>query len=305
MSNSVYNQGITQQSLYQPQMMQPQPMSTIPQSGANPSGDQPQLINPQPSAAQTTNVNSNQIQQTQPYATIPPGYQPAATYPMTCSPQNAPKAGVSAVNIQIFNPTAGAPDAAAGTMCYPNSSWYNPGMGMYPYPLPTPYPVVCPQSAPSTQQPAAAPVTTPSAEEKKMKDKDVVPLSDEYLKTIENYLNNSNPDIRMQGVKELLNRFKELDTRKEDPALTNLLNKSLQDPDPNVRMVAMTTLSSGYANGNQKTSKILNQIQQTPNVYGEDSKLASQALLKMASKPTTIQVEDKGEPKKEKKEEQV
>lgn len=278
MSNSVYNQGV-QQTMYQP--VAAQNMAAV-----------------QPAATQV----STQPQQV-PQTNIPMGYQPVASYPVMTPQSNAPKAGVSAVNIQIFNPTAGSPDAAAGMMNYPQSSWYGPqGMGMYPYPLPMPYAYPVPSQQPAqTQQPAASPVSQPTtSEQPKMKDKDVVPLTDEYIKTIENYLNNSNPDIRMQGVKELLNRFKELETRKDDPALTNLLNKSLQDPDPNVRMIAMTTLSSGYANGNQKTTQLLNQIQQTPNVYGEDAKLASQALLKIASRPTTIQVEDKGtsEPKK-------
>lgn len=262
MSNSIYNQGV------QPQMYQP--------------------VSAQNAAAGTQQVPQPSSQN---------GYQQVASYPVMTQP-NAPRAGVSAVNIQIFNPTAGAP-SSSGNMTYPQSSWYGPqGMGLYPYPMPMPYYYPMPAQQPAQTQPAAAPVSQPAqAEEKpKMKDKDVVPLTDEYIKTIENYLNNSNPDIRMQGVKELLNRFKELETRKDDPALTNLLNKSLQDPDPNVRMIAMTTLSSGYANGNQKTSQLLNQIQQTPNVYGEDAKLASQALLKMASKPTTIQVEDKGTP---------
>ena len=267
MSNSVYNQGV-QQTMYQPVSAQ-------------------NMASTQPTAIQLP-IQAQQMPQTN----VPMGYQPVASYPVMTPQSNAPKTGVSAVNIQIFNPTAGAPDAAAGMMNYPQSSWYGPQcMGMYPYPIPMPYAYPMPTQP---QQPAASPVSQSTPEQPKMKDKDVVPLTDEYIKTIENYLNNSNPDIRMQGVKELLNRFKELETRKDDPALTNLLNKSLQDPDPNVRMIAMTTLSSGYANGNQKTAQLLNQIQQTPNVYGEDAKLASQALLKMASRPTTIQVEDKG-----------
>ena len=271
MSNSVYNQGV------QPQMYQP--------------------VSAQNAAGVQQNTSTSPVQtQPMPQASSQAGYQPVASYPVMTQP-NAPRAGVSAVNIQIFNPTAGAP-SSSGNMTYPQSSWYGPqGMGLYPYPMPMPYYYPMPSQQPAqTQQPAATPVNQPAAEQPKMKDKDVVPLTDEYIKTIENYLNNSNPDIRMQGVKELLNRFKELETRKDDPALTNLLNKSLQDPDPNVRMIAMTTLSSGYANGNQKTTQLLNQIQQTPNVYGEDAKLASQVLLKMASRPTTIQVEDKGTP---------
>ncbi len=258
--------------------------------------------------------NPNVMPQMNPMATQPMQYSPA---PIQQQPvqQSGPKAGVSAVNIQIFNPTAsadGSAQAAAAPMSYPMASWYNPGMGMYPYyypmPMPYPYPMQQAQNQTQTQsqtqtqpqQPAAAaPVADNST--KKMKNKDIVPLTDEYIKTLENYLNNPNPDVRMQGIKELLNRFKELDTRKSDVALTNLLNKSLQDPDPNVRFVAMSTLTSGYANGNQKTSELLNKIQNTKNVYGEDAKVASQALLKIASAPTKIQVEDDGSSEKQKK----
>jgi hypothetical protein len=63
----------------------------------------------------------------------------------------------------------------------------------------------------------------------------------------------------------------------------------------------MSTLTSGYANGNQKTSELLNKIQNTKNVYGEDAKVESQALLKIASAPTKIQVEDDGSSEKQKK----
>ena len=107
--------------------------------------------------------------------------------------------------------------------------------------------------------------------------------------SLENYLNNQDPKIRLTAAKELLERFKEDDTRKNDPALTALLNKVIQDPKASVRYVGLTTLDVGYASGNQETVEILKQLQNRPDLeYGEDSILASQILLKMSGQKVTI-----------------
>ena len=107
MSNSVYNQGV------QPQMYQ--------------------SVSAQNAAGVQQNTSTSPVQtQPMPQASSQAGYQPVASYPVMTQP-NAPRAGVSAVNIQIFNPTAGAP-SSSGNMTYPQSSWYGPqGMGLYPY----------------------------------------------------------------------------------------------------------------------------------------------------------------------------
>ncbi len=137
---------------------------------------------------------------------------------------------------------------------------------------------------------------TGSPEEKKDKkteEKSITPLSDDYVKSLENYLNNNNPKVRLIGAKELMERFKEDENRKDNPSLIPLLNKCLKDTNSAIRFLALTTLQLGYSNGNDESVQILKQIQQTnTDKYGEDSLLASEILLKMAApNPQKVEVE--------------
>ena len=115
------------------------------------------------------------------------------------------------------------------------------------------------------------------------KTKKVVPLTDDYIKSLENYMNNENPKVRLIGAKELLERFKEDENRIDNPSLMPLLNKALRDPSPSVRFLGLTMLQLGYAAGNDETVTILKEIQtQNTDKIGEDSLLASEILLNMA-----------------------
>lgn len=123
--------------------------------------------------------------------------------------------------------------------------------------------------------------TETNAEEKTKK---VTPLTDEYVKSLENYMNNENPKVRLIGTKELLERFKEDENRKDNPSLMPLLNKALRDSSPSVRFLALTMLQLGYALGNDETVAILKEIQsQNQDKIGEDSLLATEILLNMAA----------------------
>ena len=125
--------------------------------------------------------------------------------------------------------------------------------------------------------------TNNSADETK-KTKKVVPLTDDYIKSIENYMNNDNPKVRLIGTKELLERFKEDENRKDNPSLMPLLNKALKDTSSAVRFLALTILQLGYAVGNDETVTILKDIQsKNTDKIGEDALLASEILLKMAA----------------------
>jgi len=116
------------------------------------------------------------------------------------------------------------------------------------------------------------------------KTKKVTPLTDEYVKSLENYMNNENPKVRLIGTKELLERFKEDENRKDNPSLMPLLNKALRDPSPSVRFLGLTMLQLGYALGNDETVTILKEIQsQNQDKIGEDSLLATEILLNMAA----------------------
>lgn len=132
-------------------------------------------------------------------------------------------------------------------------------------------------------------------EKKDVAKKDIVLLTDEYVKTLENYIRNDNPDIKLMGAKELMKRFREDDSRKNDQALTNLLNLTLQSRYSPVKMVGLGILQNGWAQGDGFTQQLLSQIQQTKSGYGLDALDAADAALKTAGK--TIKVVDNNPPK--------
>lgn len=133
--------------------------------------------------------------------------------------------------------------------------------------------------------------TDESKDKKEEKTKTITPLTDDYVKSLENYLNNDNPKIRLIGAKELLERFKESEDRKDNPSLMPLLNKILKDPSTAVRFLGLTILQTGYAVGNDETIEILKQIQaDNQDKIGEDSLLASEILLKLSA-PQQLEIQ--------------
>lgn len=120
-------------------------------------------------------------------------------------------------------------------------------------------------------------------EKKNTKEKRIVALTDEYIKSLENYLNNPNDEIRLMASKEILTRLDEDKDRYNDAALNALLNKMLQDPSKLVRIAALSALSSQLASGNNYTVKLLNGIQSNPNADKEDVLQAADILLKMSA----------------------
>ena len=131
--------------------------------------------------------------------------------------------------------------------------------------------------------------------EKDLPKKDIVLLTDDYIKTLENYIRNDNPDIKLMGAKELMKRFREDESRKNDPALTSLLNLTLQSKYSPVKMVGLGILQGGWAQGDALTQQLLAQIQQSNSGYGLDALDAANAALKTAGK--TIKVVDNNPPK--------
>ena len=123
-----------------------------------------------------------------------------------------------------------------------------------------------------------------AAEEKKnSKQKRVVALTDEYIKSLENYLNNPNDEIRLMASKEILTRLDEDKDRYNDAALNALLNKMLQDPSKLIRVAALSAFASQLASGNDYTITLLHNIQQNPSADKEDVLQAADILLKMSA----------------------
>ena len=127
--------------------------------------------------------------------------------------------------------------------------------------------------------------------------KDIVLLTDDYIRTLENYIRNDNPEIKLMGAKELMQRFREDESRKNDPALTALLNLLLQSKYSNVKMVGTSILENGWAQGDALTQQLLAQMQQSNSGYGLDALDAAKAALKTAGQ--TVKVDDPNPPKKE------
>ena len=120
--------------------------------------------------------------------------------------------------------------------------------------------------------------------------KNIVLLTDEYIQTLENYLRSNNPDIKLMAAKELMNRFREDESRKNDQALINLLNLTLQSKYSQVKMVGMSIIENGWTRGDALTQQLLAQIQQSQSGYGLDALDAANAALKSAGQ--TIKVDD-------------
>ncbi len=119
--------------------------------------------------------------------------------------------------------------------------------------------------------------------EKNGKQTRVIALTNEYIMSLENYLNNPNSEIRLMAAKEVLTRLDEDKDRYDDAALNALLNKMLQDPNKLIRIAALSAFSSQLASGNDYTVELLTNIQNNPNADKEDVVQAADCLLKMSS----------------------
>lgn len=118
---------------------------------------------------------------------------------------------------------------------------------------------------------------------KNTKEKRIIALTDEYIRSLENYLDNPNDEVRIMASKEVLKRLDEDKSRYDDAALNALLNKMMQDPSKLVRIAALSAFSSQLASGNDYTVKLLKDIQSNPKSDKEDVMQAADALLKMSA----------------------
>lgn len=135
------------------------------------------------------------------------------------------------------------------------------------------------------------PLPVASAEKKPeetTKNKPVVELTDDYVQQLEKNLNDSNKTVRLHAVAELITKFKEDQSRKDDIRLTNLLNVALQDDSKPVAYAAMQALENGYAVGNPVTVQRLQAIKDKKDTFG-NSETAEVLLTKIAG----IQSENK------------
>lgn len=229
---------------------------------------------------------------------------------VTGQPQAVQVPNYSGVNIQIFNPAVAAPGGTVPTPNVNSTNYTTSPMSYPPNYYTNNYNPVNQQQTPA-MQPVEKPnynaipkeETKTEAEKKKMEKREIVQLSDDYIKNLENYLNSQNTEIRMTGAKEVLARLQEDPSRKDDKALNALVNKMLQDPTAKIRAFALSALESRMASGDDYTVKVLKGMQQQKTAYGQDALQASNILLKMSGPTVTKEFEVKEKPKTEAKKE--
>jgi len=214
-----------------------------------------------------------------------PMIQQGQVYPIPAPQQNpqAPCAGgVSAVNITINGVNSPMQGVSAPQPAPPVMPYYQPMINPVQETKKETKEQVEPKKEPEPKQ-----ALDKKPEEKKNK-KPAVELTDVYIQQLEKKLNNKDKNERTHAVAELVNRFKEDETRKDDPRLTNLLNLALQDDSKPVVFAAMQALENGYANGNQTTEQRLQAIINTHDNFG-NSETAEGLLAKLSTKQQKIQ----------------
>jgi len=200
----------------------------------------------------------------------------------------------SGVHINIINPTAGGPAPE-------NSNWptgYNQwAMGGYN---------TCPCCCPQQHYPNANQVTNNNstniensqdmsefANNPNYKAKRVTIINDDYIKTLEQWLDSQDEGQRQAAAKQVFQRLQEDKRRYDNPALNALVNKMLQDPCHAVKSMALLSLSSKLAKGDELTKELLQKIAQDKSYYGMDAKQASSILMQMAADTKLVYEKDK------------
>lgn len=161
------------------------------------------------------------------------------------------------------------------------------------------------QSAQQIQSSSTSTETTSGDSGKKTEKRTIVMLTDDYIKNVENYLNSQDKEVRLMGAKEVAARALEDPSRKNDKALTALVNKMLQDPDLKVRFLALSLLYSRNITGDDYTVNVLKQMQNSTSGYGQDALMAANILLKMSGQTTEKEFEVTDKDKKKKKTEDI
>ena len=270
MQSSLGQQNI-QQQVQQPQYAQPQ-YQTAPMAQQAPT--------PQPQPCQA------------------PMPQPQAQAPQAGQGQSVQVPNYSGVNIQIFNPSVTPPGGTAPVYnvnapnygstpsngCYPSgyytNNWANGNNGA--------------KNLSNTTSNSTENKTT----NKKTEKREIVQLTDDYIRNLENYLNSQDKEVRMMGATEVIARLEEDNPRKDDKALNALVNKMLQDPYTPVRILALSALDSRVVTGDDFTVGVLKQMQNSTGGYGQDAMQATNVLLKMSGQKVEKEFEVKDDKKK-------
>jgi len=132
---------------------------------------------------------------------------------------------------------------------------------------------------------------------KKTEKRKIVQLTDEYIRYLEQLLNSQDSNVRLNAAKDVYDRLEEDDSRCDDKALTALVNKMLQDPEETVRVFALSALEQRLALGDDYTANVLKKMEKSPEAYGQDAITANRILLKMSGQQVEKEFEVKEKPK--------
>lgn len=260
---------------------------------------QPQAAPYYPQQAQIVQQNAPQAiqeQQVQPQAMaqpVQPQYQTAPIQATQPQNQNVQVPNYSGVNIQIFNPSVTPPGGSAPVynVNAPNyGSNANGASGCYPSGYYT--------NNWGNKKNNTTNNTENKTTDKKTEKREIVQLTDDYIRNLENYLNSQDKEVRMMGAKEVIARLEEDKSRKDDKALNALINKMLQDPSTPIRVLALSALDSGSVTGDDFTVGVLKQMQNSQGGYGQDAMQATNVLLKMSGQKVEKEFEVKDNKKK-------
>ena len=113
------------------------------------------------------------------------------------------------------------------------------------------------------------------------KDKPKMELTDHYVRNLESYLNSQDSKLRLMAGQDVVARLQEDSERKNNPALTALTNKMLQDPELSVRSLSLAALEANIVTGDDFTSKLLTQMSQQKQ-GSQEADIANKVLLRLA-----------------------
>lgn len=110
-------------------------------------------------------------------------------------------------------------------------------------------------------------------------DKPKMELTDHYVKNLESYLNSQDKKLRLMAGQDVVARLQEDLDRKDNPALTALTNKMLQDPELSIRSLSLAALEANLITGDDFTNQLLKKMSKVPNSAEAD--VANKILLRM------------------------
>lgn len=226
----------------------------------------------------TAQVPQNQVATPQVNVATPNGVTPIYQYPTTSlynpNTNQTSKQAASGVNIYIYNPSG-----VGGGCTSPNGNVMAAPMMQQQQSQTAPVAQAPISEEPLAQTPIEKAQKTDETNENAKKG-DLIEITDDYVKSVENYLRSPDAEVRKMGITELVNRFEEDPSRYNHPALNALLNIALQDPSEYNRLLAMAPIASESAHGDTDTSKILQNLTTSTKLSGQEAKMAQEALLK-------------------------